>query len=719
MKFDYILAAILVGTGITGSVQTQANANPVLDSVSTNDLRKIAQEITVLVSHSQGNGSGVIIARRGKSFYVLTASHVVKFDSTYQITTPDRRQYQAAIIIRKLPNLDLAILEFQSEQNYQVASLADYEHSEKTSFVGGNIYISGWDRAQISNQPVFTCGVTLTSDLASLIRKDPISDGYELVYTNITQAGFSGSPILDNQGQVIGIHGRAEGEELESIGSLTLGLSLGIPIKKFLELVKQSSIQLPLVIDNKLPNNPLHSSWSGSDPCENYVPPKPTDNAIDWANYANSMLRMGNLVDALSAYDEAIKKNINGELYQIWYGRGLSLILLNRPNEALKTFDQALQLWSQLLTNAEQKQHLDLARALLLRYKGALLSASERYQEALAVYDEALRIKPNNYQIWMQKAGILQELNLYSEAITAYTMAIQIEPRSLLFQARSKLYFQNSQYNLAIEYLNSAIQLNPYDAQVYAMRGAMRKKLGDAKGSENDYEQVDKLTSQLSVGSRMRYGSMLIGFAELSVGNIKEANQTINQVISGFGGERMRAMTTGIFQQFFSQSDQLENPQVSVERMISLIRNYDTYDNKTDLDESTIHLIKAYFYLQYANPIHNYNEITKNVFNEIEQAIKLNINNQHIYIAYAMRSAFRDQKSDEQGAKEDFDRALKIAPNPLEVYLTRGQIRLILKNKKGALADFQTAAKMSYEQKDIENYQKIMSLIDRIQNSPD
>ncbi len=74
-------------------MQTQASTNTVLDTVSTNDLRQIAQEITVLVSHNQGNGSGVVIARRGKSYYVLTAAHVVKLDGTYQITTPDQRYY--------------------------------------------------------------------------------------------------------------------------------------------------------------------------------------------------------------------------------------------------------------------------------------------------------------------------------------------------------------------------------------------------------------------------------------------------------------------------------------------------------------------------------------------------------------------------------------------------------------------------------------------------
>lgn len=711
MRFDYVLTAVLVGAGITVSIQTQILAATVSDAVSTNDLRQIAQEITVLINGEQGSGSGVIIARKGKSYYVLTAAHVVKFNSMYQIVTYDRRQYQASTVLRKLPNVDLAILEFQSEQNYRVATIADYNLPETISFGGGaNIYISGWNTSKVSNQPVFSCGATFKGDFASFLRKDPVSDGYELAYTNITEPGLSGSPILDNQGRVIGIHGRVEGEDLK-VDELKLGFSLGIPTQIFLQIVERSSIQLPLVIERKLPNNPLTQSWSGSDPCEINTSSLHTPDAdgIDWANYANSMLRVGKPVDALSAYNEAIKRN--AELYQIWYGRGLTLLLLNRPNEALKTFDRSLQLLGQSRPiDASEIRNLSAARAVLLRYEGMLLSGSKRYQEALAAYDKALSTKPDDYRIWVLRAGVLRELNRDSEAIAAYDKAIEIEPSSLVFLARSNLYSQSGQYRQAIEDLNATIQLSPYDAQSYAIRGALRKKLGDERGASDDYEQVDKLTSQLSGSISVNYGRFLIGQAEFSIGNIKEGTQSISQGLMGIDDGNMGVMVVGVLEEIFSQPDKLANSEDLAETMIAALNKY-TNRTGTELDESSIHLMKASIYLQ--------NGDSPKALHEIDQAIKLNRGNEQIHMAYAMRSAFREKRGDEQGAKEDFDKALKATTRLFEVYSTRAAARLRLGNKQGALADLQVAARMTYEQKDMENYQQIMSLIDHIQLLPD
>lgn len=710
MRFDYVLAAVLVGASITVSIQTQIVAATVSDTVSSNNLRQIAQEITVLINQEQGSGSGVIIARKGKSYYVLTAAHVVKFDNAYQIVTSDQRHYQASTVLKKLPNVDLAILEFQSEQNYRVATLANYNLSDTISLGGGaNIYISGWNASQISTQPVFSCGATFKGDFASFLRKDPISDGYELAYTNITEPGLSGGPILDNQGRVIGIHGRVEGADFQ-VDKLKLGFSLGIPTLIFLQIVEQNSIQLPLVIERKLPDNPLAQSWSGSDPCEINTPSLPTSDAdgIDWANYANSMLRLGKLVDALSAYDEAIKRN--AELYQIWYGRGLTLLLLNRPNEALKTFDRSSQLLGQSRPiDASEIRNLSATRAMLLRYEGMLLSGSRRYQEALAAYDKALSTKPDDYKIWVLRAGVLRELNRDSEAIAAYDKAIQIEPSPLVFLARSNLYSQSGQYRQAIEDLNAAIRLSPYEAQSYAIRGALRKKLGDERGGSDDYEQVDKLTSQFSRATSVNYGRVLIGQAEFSIGNIKEGTQNISQGIMGLGDGNMGVMAARIFEEIFSQPDKLANPDALAEIMASALNEY---GNQTgaEVDQPSIHLMRASIYLQ--------NGDSMKAFEEIDQAIRLNPGNEQIHVAYAMRSAFREKRGNEQAAREDFDKALKATTRLFEVYLTRGTTRLRLENKQGALADLQLAAQMTYEQNDMENYQAIMSLIDHIQLLP-
>ena len=516
MRFNHVLAALLVCTKIVLLAQNQAFANSSSSAVtfSVDELRKIAQETTIFISSEGENGSGLIIARKAQSYYVLTSAHVLSANDGYQITTPDRRRYEASTVARRLPGLDLAILEFKSQQSYRVATLANYDQTSKGLIDVGNVYISGWDGSNSSSQPVFSCGTKFQGDIASLlfIRKDPVSDGYELAYTNITQPGLSGGPIFDVQGRVVGVHGQAEGSNFESLGSIKLGFSLGIPIQRFLQFIEKSSIQLPLVIEQKPPKNSSSQSWSGSDPCEKSTPSLPTadSDGLDWANYANSLLRLFRLVDALSAYEKAVERK--EELYQVWYGQGLTLLFLDRPNEALKSFNKALDLLARQseFTNVEELRSANLERSALLRYKGMLLSRKQSYQEALVSYDEALRFQPNNSQIWMLKAGALLNLNQDAEAINAYTKAIQIEHRPLFFLTRSGLYSQNGQYSLAIEDLNSVIKLDPTNFQAYASRGALKKKLGDQEGSRSDYEQVYKLTYQNFDSSQPNFALILI-----------------------------------------------------------------------------------------------------------------------------------------------------------------------------------------------------------------
>jgi S1-C subfamily serine protease len=55
------------------------------------EIDSIAQKIIVCIdSTNNGNGSGVIIARDGNIYYVLTAAHVVKQPDRYQIIARDR-----------------------------------------------------------------------------------------------------------------------------------------------------------------------------------------------------------------------------------------------------------------------------------------------------------------------------------------------------------------------------------------------------------------------------------------------------------------------------------------------------------------------------------------------------------------------------------------------------------------------------------------------------
>ena len=98
-------------------------------------VKETAQNITVRIDFSNGNGSGVIIARQGNSYYVLTAKHVVDREQQYQVVAPDNTVYSVDYTtVKKVADVDLAVLQFQSEKNYQVATLTDY--TDEAAFAG-------------------------------------------------------------------------------------------------------------------------------------------------------------------------------------------------------------------------------------------------------------------------------------------------------------------------------------------------------------------------------------------------------------------------------------------------------------------------------------------------------------------------------------------------------------------------------------------------------
>ncbi|MDJ0744143.1 MAG: serine protease [Xenococcaceae cyanobacterium MO_167.B27] len=112
----------------------------------------IAQQITVRIDNltNNSNGSGVIIAQQGNTYYVLTAKHVVctissvsqplcEHNGTHQIITPDgvthKLDYQT--VEANQAWLDVAVLRFKSNNNYSVATLGQYDVGDKWIFVSG------------------------------------------------------------------------------------------------------------------------------------------------------------------------------------------------------------------------------------------------------------------------------------------------------------------------------------------------------------------------------------------------------------------------------------------------------------------------------------------------------------------------------------------------------------------------------------------------------
>ncbi len=204
-------------------------------------------------------GSGVIIAKEGKTYYVLTVTHnfsqeQVSKDAEYGILTSDKKVHQVTKINdgrectnrfleaiknkkvetalvrfgcfdnKKINGYDLAIVSFESQKNYPVASLGDASKLQEEDIV----YISGWPKIEAEPKLKLDGNMQLDSE-GKIICKDPAPErqrrlawgplkasipvtekdnGYGLYYTDYTRPGMSGGPVFNTGGEVVGIHGR-------------------------------------------------------------------------------------------------------------------------------------------------------------------------------------------------------------------------------------------------------------------------------------------------------------------------------------------------------------------------------------------------------------------------------------------------------------------------------------------------------------------------------
>ncbi|MCY7337790.1 MAG: serine protease, partial [Chamaesiphon sp.] len=193
--------------GINTSENRPASPNRIAqddpDTLPTpQQVQTAAQKITVRVTSASNGGSGVLVAKKGTTYLVLTNKHVVGRDTQFQIQTPDGQKHTAKLLPNTKidPKYDISLLQFTSTQTYALANL-----DKNTTPLAENrsIYSVGYpyDSAKMR---ISVGTVTQLSDV-------PLEDGTQIGYKiaknspDIKQ-GMSGGPIVDGQGVLLGIN---------------------------------------------------------------------------------------------------------------------------------------------------------------------------------------------------------------------------------------------------------------------------------------------------------------------------------------------------------------------------------------------------------------------------------------------------------------------------------------------------------------------------------
>ncbi|MDD1752717.1 MAG: tetratricopeptide repeat protein [Methanotrichaceae archaeon] len=189
------------------------------------------------------------------------------------------------------------------------------------------------------------------------------------------------------------------------------------------------------------------------------------NNALVWVSMGIDLVKLNKYDEAIKAFDEAL--DLDPMSATAWSGKGTALQKLGKDDEAITAFDKALD--------------LDPMSATAWSGKGYVLQKLGKDDEAITAFDKALDLDPMSATAWSGKGYILQKLGKDDEAVQAYDKAFQLDPASIsatTWSNKGAAYLNLSKYDEAIQALDKANELDPEYARAWYNKGAVYLKLG-------------------------------------------------------------------------------------------------------------------------------------------------------------------------------------------------------------------------------------------------
>ncbi len=453
----------------------------------------IARQITVRIEdQTGGNGSGVIVAQEGNTYYLVTAAHVVKKRQKYWVVTPSQERVLITSAQIQIANsdLDLAVVKFKSNQNYRVAEIST-DRFRKLDIV----FISGFPARDKYKQRYLSPGAVFTDENSEFYAKDlnSFDRGQNLVYTNLSLPGMSGGAVLDRQGRLVGINTSAEDEAIitadgKSTADISFGFSLGIPISTVVELAERGQLPRSKLQISTTPI-PTMTKPEGAEIGRVFVTSaKPSKNAPakDWLDYGNLLwrnLRSSSPEEAIYAFKTAIEllnRNPEALYYQeqlrtayLGIGRTYFFVYVDKKTDSVADRRAAKKARSQAAVVAfQQAIAVDPGFYQSWRYLGFELQELRRYEEALTAYQQAIAKNKDNFVLYVEQGVVLRELGRYRAAIDSYNLAMQLKPtHPWIYINRGNAFAKLKLYPEAIADFSSAIELELRPITAYYHRG--------------------------------------------------------------------------------------------------------------------------------------------------------------------------------------------------------------------------------------------------------
>lgn len=176
---------------------------------------------------------------------------------------------------------------------------------------------------------------------------------------------------------------------------------------------------------------------------------------------------------------------------QRWVDEGNIFLVKERYEEALAAYEQALAL-DPTIVNAYIN-------------KGFALHNLQRYEEAVAAYKQALALDPTSANAYTGKGFVLNKLQRYEEALASFEQALAFDPAFTMAYTNKGVTLRVLQrYEEALTALEQAIALDPTNYRAHRDKVAVLIALGRHAEAGKAYARFNELVKELRRRRRLR-----------------------------------------------------------------------------------------------------------------------------------------------------------------------------------------------------------------------
>ena len=318
---------------------------------------------------------------------------------------------------------------------------------------------------------------SVTNGIVSAVRDIP-TFGRIIQITAPISSGSSGSPVVNMQGQVIGI------ATLQITGGQSVNFA--IPSERISQLQATTPMSLSDLVVASGRNKRARAvqffrdglSFLSKDDCEKALPyfekavESDTTYADAWAQAGFCNEKLGKHGEALEASKKAVNLRPSAESF---FNIGLASFYLKQYREAADAYRQAIKL--------DPYNAADAHYALGLVYRDW-----GKADEEIQAYKQAIRLRPDYTSAYERLGTRYMRSKKYAEAVEVFRQLIALKPGDAVAPNNmGEAYLELNKPNEALESFRQAIRLKPDFGKAYYNLGKTLLALGNRDAALEQY----------------------------------------------------------------------------------------------------------------------------------------------------------------------------------------------------------------------------------------